>query len=219
MVSMGELYHLSAFPFFDNRPFFTRLLAPGSKVQRDMVFRMLMFLFMCFTFVYMPYISRDYGISGDEFVDHRHAGYVLDYFAKGDKAALDQPKTALHLYGNSVQVIAAAIARWFNVDDYYGLRHFICGGVGALGVLAVGLMGMRWGGGLCGLLSVLLMFFTPRYFGHSMNNLKDVPFAVGYALSLFYTVRLFDYFPVFRLRHILGLVVGIGLALGTSQEA
>lgn len=176
-----------------------------------------MFLFMCFTFVYMPYISRDYGISGDEFVDHRHAGYVLDYFAKGDKAALDQPKTALHLYGNSVQVIAAAIARWFNVDDYYGLRHFICGGVGALGVLAVGLMGMRWGGGLCGLLSVLLMFFTPRYFGHSMNNLKDVPFAVGYALSLFYTVRLFDYFPVFRLRHILGLVVGIGLALGTSS--
>ncbi|MEI3155254.1 MAG: tetratricopeptide repeat protein [Odoribacter sp.] len=205
------------FRFLITGRFFTRLLAPGSKVQRDMVFRMLMFLFMCFTFVYMPYISRDYGISGDEFVDHRHAGYVLDYFAKGDKAALDQPKTALHLYGNSVQVIAAAIARWFNVDDYYGLRHFICGGVGALGVLAVGLMGMRWGGGLCGLLSVLLMFFTPRYFGHSMNNLKDVPFAVGYALSLFYTVRLFDYFPVFRLRHILGLVVGIGLALGTRS--
>ena len=205
------------FRFLITGRFFTRLLAPGSKVQRDMVFRMLMVLFMCFTFIYMPYISRDYGISGDEFVDHRHAGYVLDYFAEGDKAALDQPKTALHLYGNSVQVIAAAIARWFNIDDYYGLRHFICGGGGAVGVLAVGLIGMRWGGGLCGLLSVLLMFFTPRYFGHSMNNLKDVPFAVGYILSLFYTVRLFDYFPVFRLRHILGLVVGIGLALGTRS--
>lgn len=197
--------------------FFTQLFRSDHKVQRDMVFRMLMFLFMGFAFIFMPYISKDYGISGDEFVDHRHAGYVLDYFAKGDKAALNQPKTVLHLYGNAVQVIAAAIVRWFDIEDYYAFRHVIGGGVGAIGIWSVGLMGLRWGGGLCGLLSVLLMFFTPRYFGHSMNNLKDVPFAVGYGLSLFYTVRLFDYFPVFRLRHLIGLVLGIGLALGTRS--
>ncbi len=78
-------------------------------------------------------------------------------------------------------------------------------------------MGLRWGGGLCGLISLLLMFFTPRYFGHSMNNLKDVPFAVGYMISLFYTVRLFDFYPLFRLRHMIGLILGIALALGTRS--
>ncbi len=187
------------------------------KVQRDMVFRMLFLLFSCFIFLYMSIVSRDYGVTGDEFVDHRHAGYVLDYIAKGDKAALDQPKTALHLYGNSVQVVAAALIRWFNIEDYYEFRHVVGGCVGALGILFVGLMGLRWGGGLCGLLSLLLMFFTPRYFGHSMNNLKDVPFAVGYMLSLFYTVRLFDFYPLFRLRHMIGLVLGITLALGTRS--
>lgn len=197
--------------------FFRDLFRSAANVQRDMVWRMLLILFACFSFVFMPCISGDYGISGDEFVDHRHAGYVLDYFAKGDKTALDQPKTALHLYGNSVQVITAAISRWFDVDNYYGLRHFVSALVGALGILCVGLMGLRWGGGLCGLLSILLMFFTPRFFGHSMNNLKDVPFAVGYMLSLFYTVRLFDSFPVFRFRHILGVVLGIALALGTRS--
>lgn len=59
-------------------------------------------------FFYMPYISKDYGISGDEFVDHRHSGYVLDFFTKGDKAALNQPQTALHLYGNS--------SRWWRLS-------------------------------------------------------------------------------------------------------
>lgn len=197
--------------------FFKNLFCGEGKVQRDMVFRMLFLLLACFAFVFMPYISKDFGVTGDEFVDHRHAGYVLDYFANGDKTALEQPKTALHLYGNSVQVITAALCRWFDVDNFYELRHFVGGLVGATGVLAAGWMGLRWGGGLCGLLSLLLMFFTPRFFGHSMNNLKDIPFAVGYMLSLFYTVRLFDYYPFFRLRHMLGLILGIALTLGTRS--
>ena len=197
--------------------FFRNLFRKPDRVQRDMVFRLLLICFACFTFIFMPYISKDYGVTGDEFVDHRHAGYVLDYFAKGDKAALNQPQTALHLYGNTVQVITAAICRWFDVDNYYELRHFFGGLVGATGVLAVGLLGLRWGGGLCGLMAILMMFFTPRFFGHSMNNLKDVPFAVGYVLGLFYTIRIFDHFPVVRLRHLIGLVLGIALALGTRS--
>lgn len=187
------------------------------QARREKLYRTAMWLFVFFCYVYMPYISKDYGVTGDEFVDHRHAGYVLDYFAQGDKAALNQPQTTLHLYGNIVQVITAAICRWFHVDNYYELRHTVGGIVGATGILAAGLMGLRWGGGLCGLLSVLLLFFTPRFFGHSMNNLKDVPFAVGYMLSLYYTVRLFDTYPVFRRKYIAGLVLGITLALGTRS--
>lgn len=197
--------------------FLKNLWQPDGKTERNMVFRMLMFLFVCFAFVYMPYISRDYGISGDEFVDQRHSGYVIDYFTKGDSAALYQPKTALHLYGIGVQVIAEAVCRTFNVDDIYAVRHAMNGVVGALGVLMTGLLALRWGGGLCGLLAVLMMFFTPRYFGHSMNNLKDLPFAVGYIMSVFYFIRLFDYYPYFKLRHILGVVVGLLLALGTRS--
>lgn len=57
-----------------------------------MTFRALLFLSVAFAFVFMPYISQDYGITGDEPVDSRHAAYVLDYFTKGDPAALHQPK-------------------------------------------------------------------------------------------------------------------------------
>ena len=197
--------------------FFRQFLQPAGRVKRDMVARMLIWLFACFMFIYMPYISKDYGISGDEYPDHTHTGYVLKYFTEGDPAALYQPKTTLHLYGISMQVIAGALCKWFHIEDYYEFRHIICAFNGALGILFVGLMGLRWGGGLCGLLSLLLMFFTPRFFGHSMNNLKDIPFATGYIISLYYTIRLFDYYPRFRLRDMIGLTLGIALALGTRS--
>lgn len=197
--------------------FFREFFRKGAGVERNMVYRMLFVLFAVFTFFYMPFISKDYGVTGDEFPDHQHTAYVLDYFAKGDKAALNQPKTTLHLYGISMQVVAGAVCRWFHIENYYEARHVVCALNGALGILFVGLAGLRWGGGLCGLLSVLLMFFTPRYFGHSMNNLKDIPFAAGYIVALYYTVRLFDTWPVFRLRYMLGLMLGIALALGTRS--
>ncbi|MFR4038121.1 MAG: hypothetical protein ACLTZT_10215, partial [Butyricimonas faecalis] len=112
----------------------------SGRSLRDMTYRMLMLLFGLFVFFYMPYISKDYGISGDEFVDHRHSGYVLDFFTKGDKAALNQPKTALHLYGNSMQVVAAVVANIIGADDVYAVRHVVCALVGVLGVITIGLL-------------------------------------------------------------------------------
>lgn len=197
--------------------FFRQLLVEKGRVQRDLVFRLLFLFFACFTFVFMAYVSKDYGIIGDEFMDHRHSDLVLDYFSKGDKAALDQPKTVLHLYGNCVQIITGAICRWFDVDNYMEVRHCVGGLVGALGILLTGLIGLRWCGGLGGLITLLLMFFTPRFFGHSMNNLKDIPFAVGYVMALYYTIRLFDQYPRFYVRHIIGVVLGIALAMGTRS--
>lgn len=46
-----------------------------------------------------------------------------------------------------------------------------------------------------------------------MNNLKDIPFAVGYLVAIFYFVRMFDRYPVVKLRHMIGAMLGIALAL------
>lgn len=62
------------FRFLTTGRFFTTLFDVSGRSRRDMTFRMLMLLFGLFVFFYMPYISKDYGISGDEFVDHRHSG-------------------------------------------------------------------------------------------------------------------------------------------------
>lgn len=205
------------FRYLFSGDFFRSLFLKEGRVERHMVFRMLLLVFAVFSFLYMPYITKDYGVNGDESVYQKHAGYVLDYYLKGDKAALDQPKTALHLYGGIVHTVAEAICQTFNIGNYFEARHFIGGFIGALGVLFAGLLGLRWGGGLCGLMSILLMFFTPRFLGHSMNNLTDIPFAVGYLMSVYFTIRLFDYYPCFRLREMVGLIVGVLLSLGTRS--
>jgi tetratricopeptide (TPR) repeat protein len=196
--------------------FFKTLFRAGDP-RREMTTRFFMLLFGLFVLIYMPYISKDYGISGDEYVDHRHSMLVLDYFTKGDKAALDQPKTMLHFYGNVVQVVAAVVTEAIGADDVYRVRHFICALTGAAGIIFIGLLGLRLAGGACGLLSMLLLFLSPRYLGHSMNNLKDIPFAVGYLVAIFYFIRLFDRYPVVKLRHMIGAVAGIVLALGTRS--
>jgi tetratricopeptide (TPR) repeat protein len=204
------------FRFLMSGNFFKTILRSGDP-RREMTTRFLMLLFGLFVLFYMPYTSKDYGISGDEYVDHRHSMLVLDYFTKGDKAALDQPKTMLHLYGNVVQVIAAVVTEAIGAEDVYRVRHFICALTGAAGIIFIGLLGLRLGGGACGLLSMLLLFFSPRYLGHSMNNLKDIPFAVGYLVSIYYFIRLFDRYPVVKLRHVIGAITGITLALGTRS--
>lgn len=187
------------------------------KTTRGMVCRMLMIFMAVFALIYMPYISKDYGISGDEIQYHEHSGYILDYYQKGDQSVFKPSQKYLQYYGIVVHTVSAAICRGVDIENYHEVRHGICAFIGALGMLFTGMLGLRLGGGVCGLLSILLMFFTPRFFGHSMNNLTDLPFAVGYLISVFYTIRLMDHYPVFRIRDMLGLALGILLALGTRS--
>ena len=165
-------------------------------------------------FLLMPLLSIDYGITGDEYVDHRHAGYVIDYYLKGDTKALDQPKTLLNYYGISAQVIVRAITDFFGIENYYEARHAMCSIFGVLAIVFTGLLGRRIGGGLSGVLSMIMLLFVPRFFGHSMNNLKDIPFAFGYVFSIYYIIKLFDSYPRFKPQNILLLIVGIAFTIG-----
>jgi hypothetical protein len=44
-------------------------------------------------------------------------------------------------------------------------------------------------------LTLLLLLLSPHYFGHCMNNPKDVPFATGYVASLYYLLRIDGRYP------------------------
>ncbi|HYQ56762.1 MAG TPA: tetratricopeptide repeat protein, partial [Draconibacterium sp.] len=82
-----------------------------------------------------------------------------------------------------------------------------------IGLLFAGLLGLRIGGGAGGVLALLFMFLTPRYFGNSMNNLSDIPFATGYIIATYYTVRFFDFWPKVKLRYMIGLIIGIAFTI------
>lgn len=182
--------------------------------SKEALYNSLIVLIALFLLFLMPILSMDYGISGDEYVDHRHTGYVLDYFFKGDTKALDQPKTLLHYYGISAQVIVRGVIEVFGIEDYYEARHAMCSIFGVLTILFTALLARRMGGGLSGVLAMLMLFLVPRFFGHSMNNLKDIPFAFGYVFSIFYILKLFDDFPRFSKKNIILLSLGIAFTIG-----
>lgn len=176
-----------------------------------------MFLFGLFCLLYFPITASDFAISGDEIIDNNQATYVLNYFKTGDKTALNQPQTKLHLYGSEIQVVIKFLSDLFKIEDAYAFRHICCALIAVWGICIAGLLGFRIGGSLCGLLTMILLFFTPRFFGHSINNLKDLPFAVGYIVSIYYFIRLFDFYPKLKYKYLLGVLVGLFLCLGTRS--
>ena len=174
-----------------------------------------MFLFGIFCLIYFPATAFDFAISGDEIIDDTQSTYVLNYFKTGDKTALDQPKTKLHLYGSEFQVVIKFLSDLFHIENVYAFRHICCSLIAVWGICVAGLLGFRIGGGLCGLLTMILLFFTPRFFGHAMNNLKDLPFAVGYLVSIYYFIRFFDHYPKIKAGYLIGILAGLFLCLGT----
>ena len=136
-------------------------------------------------------LSLDAGISGDEYLHLRHSYLVLDYFKTlgKDRAALYTPKTFLQYYGQSFDNLATLISEVFNIEDIFTLRHILNAVAGWLVVLFTFLTARELGGKRVAVIATLLLLLSPRFIGHSFNNLKDIPFALGFIASLFFIIK------------------------------
>ena len=163
----------------------------------------------------MLIMSQQAGISGDEFRYHNQSAKVFNYFASGgtEKAAVTQSGIdPQHFNAQSFDVIMYTLEKWLGVEDRFDMRHFFNALIGWLGILFVGLLICKLYGWQAGLLAVLLMFFSPRYFGHSLNNHRDIPSAVATMASLYYAILYFRRFPKPRIKHVIFLGLSIAAA-------
>ena len=143
------------------------------------------------------YFGLDAGISGDEYVHLNHANDVLNYFLSfgKDRSALITPETNLKYYGQGFDNLTALIIRLFNVDDIFTLRHVLNIIAAWLIVLYAFALGKKFGGLWCGILAACCLLLSPRFIGHSFNNLKDIPFALAYLMSVYYTIKWIEQLP------------------------
>ncbi|MCS7076721.1 MAG: tetratricopeptide repeat protein [Bacteroidia bacterium] len=156
------------------------------------------FLFALLCFILLPlmlYLSKDFGQSGDEWMHYAQAEKVLKYYKEGDKACLNDPKLLLHYYGQSFDVITVWLIKQLNPKDPYALRHFLNALMGFIAIVFTALSAKAIGGWRAGLLAFLFISVTPRFFGHSMNNPKDIPFAAATIFGIFYTIRFIQQLP------------------------
>jgi hypothetical protein len=144
--------------------------------------------------VVMACISFDYGITWDEPIQDRYGELVYRYFRSGftDRSALNFVN--LYLYGGLFEALCA-IAEKVSPFTRYDTRHLLNSIVGWLGMVYAARIGGLLMGPRAAFLTLLLLLLSPHYFGHCMNNSKDVPFATGYVASLYYLLRIDGRYP------------------------
>ena len=164
----------------------------------------------------MLLISRDAGISGDEEVHYKHSEMVYNYFSTwgADQSSLHTPKTHLQYYGQTFDNLVTILIHWFGIEDIYGFRHLMCSLAGWLTIVVTALFAAYISGYGAAILVLLLFAVSPVFMGHAQNNLKDIPFALAYISSLYFSVRVIFAEDRPSRRDIILLVLSIALSVG-----
>lgn len=170
-------------------------------------------------FVLMTIMSFWYGISGDEVDMNEYGKAILKFYTSfgSDRMALDMPKEynrdgMAQYYGGLFDLICAIVNKFSPLNEYT-TRHVLNAWAGFLGIFFAAKIAVRAFGKQAGLLCVWLMFLSPFFLGHAMNNPKDVPFATGYIAALFCIINLFDHMPKPKVKHYVWAIVAIGAAI------
>ncbi len=168
------------------------------------------------TLVILPLISYRAGISGDEEKHWLQAEKVYNYFSSGgkDTLALTDPTYKLNYYGQSFDLLTYIFIKTFHIKNIYETRHVLNGFTGALTIITAALLVRLLIGYGAGILSLFLLFFSPRLLGHAMNNPLDIPFALGYIFTILQMVRFLKRLPEFSVK--IAILIALGIAFTIS---
>jgi len=149
------------------------------------------FVISAFMLAALVLTSRDAGISCDEVLHYNQSVAVYDYFASHgtDQSALHTPGTHLKYYGQAFDNIVTILTKWFGIEDIYRFRHFMVSIAGWFTMLVTALFAVWLADWRAGIIVLILYAVSPTFIGHSQNNLKDVPFALGYITATFFTLK------------------------------
>ena len=176
-------------------------------------------IFLWFILLLLPLfilISLDFPVNIDELLHYPHARSVIDWYLSGgtDRTCFDTPVSNLKYYGQSADNFSALINRLLKPDDEYLIRHIIGAFFGWLLILFTSLSARELTGRYStALFAGILMLLLPPVMGQYCNNLKDIPFAAGYAFGIFSMIRVFNSFPYIPWKHIIQLTAGIAFLI------
>lgn len=173
------------------------------------------FITSAFILILMIFLSRDAGISCDDTLHYDHSIVVYNYFATHgqDRSALETPVTHLKYYGQSYDNIVTVIIKWFGIEDVYRFRHLMSSISGWLAIFITALAGVWLSGYGTGIIILLLFAVSPTFIGHSLNNLKDIPFALSYIAGIFFMLKMLKGDSGLSRKYILPLILSIGFSI------
>ncbi len=182
-------------------------------------FKLATFISLGIMLVIMLFTSKDFGITGDEMTQNTYGELVYKYFTTfGKDQSCFQPFgpsnriTNGYLYGGFYDFMCVALNKVLPFDPF-NTRHFINAFFGFLVLLFVGKLAQFLKGWDAALLAVWFLFLSPRFFGESMNNPKDIPYALGMLMGVYFILKYLKSFPNPTKKDMIWLAVSIGYAI------
>jgi dolichyl-phosphate-mannose-protein mannosyltransferase len=155
----------------------------------------------------------DYGMTGDEGVQHRYGRKLLRWYAG---LGTERPPVAegdIALYGGFFEIVAETAALVSPLDAFE-TRHLVNVLFALAAFVAVAGMGAQLAGPRGAFFSALVLALTPTFYGHSFNNPKDIPFAATFALAVWAVLALGQALPRLRWSRLAAAGLAIGVTAG-----
>lgn len=186
--------------------------------KREAIYRLLFSVTTILMFIIMPLLSRNYGIAGDEWIQNQYGKEVFNFFVHGDSTAFSetgrvQNYDAIIYYSGGYELFLVTVAKMFPSIFEYDVRHFLIAITGCFLFLFTGLFAKRLGGWRVGFFALLFVWIAPRLFGESLNNSKDIPFALGMIFTLYHFVPFLKQLPRPSWRSVILIILGIAYTL------
>ena len=158
-------------------------------------------------------VSPAFGATWDERALQAYGEQIWDYY-RGHRALadIDVGFGYTRIYGGLVEFLSSAAQHLIPANQYI-VRHALNAVFGWTGIVFAFLMALRLFGARAAWLAALLLVSMPRYVAESMNNTKDLPFAVLMLVGLYYIITIEPEYPYVSWSHALKLAATIALAL------
>jgi len=154
-----------------------------------------------------------YGISNDEEVQQTYGELLIRFYASGFSDDNAFHYRNLYLYGGLFDLIAAAIGPHLSMATYEW-RHLLTAMFGMAGMWGTWRLARLLSSDGWACATVLLLAATGAWWGTLCNHTKDVSFAAAMIWVTYYAARIAPHLPRPRLRHVIGLGIAMGCAVG-----
>ena len=151
----------------------------------------------------MLWASFDFGVTWDEKSRHRYGEYIWMFY-RGTRERSAFGETGGHLYGGLFDFICAGVEQWVPLNRYV-VRHLVNATFGWVGIVYAGRLAGRLFGAWAGVLGLVLLVVSPRFFADAMNNPKDAPFAAMVMVALYYISTISPRWPYLHPERLPGL--------------
>lgn len=197
------------------------MLRQPLETKHDALYKKIFYGIAAVMLILMLILAWGSGMNSDESYQVDYSNKLVQFYTTfgQDTSALHVKDGLMHYYGGFFDLTAGLANKALGLDEYdrayHGVRHLLIAVFGFLALIFTGLLGRQIAGWRLGILALILLFFSARFLGHSLMNPKDIPFAAGFSIALYYMVRLLANMPKIHWKSVIGLSLGIGLAFGT----